>query len=176
MFKTSITSSGHSWNGNIRYPSSRPSENDGRENMSTIVSGFSTLHGALRAAERSWLRHLDDALCARQLSADQWAMLSNLSDRNGVTMSELAARSQLPPSSATRHADALAERGLIFRIAAEDDRRRILIGLTKRGVELMESVRAEELRAETELRKRMGARNYTELLRLLEAVAEVPAD
>ncbi|MBF6309348.1 transcriptional regulator, partial [Nocardia farcinica] len=38
------------------------------------------------------------------------------------------------------------------------------------------SVRAEELRAETELRKRMGARNYTELLRLLEAVAEVPAD
>ncbi|ATL65456.1 MarR family transcriptional regulator [Nocardia terpenica] len=144
--------------------------------MSTIVSGFSTLHGALRAAERSWLRHLDDALCARQLSADQWAMLSNLSDRNGVTMSELAARSQLPPSSATRHADALAERGLIFRIAAEDDRRRILIGLTKRGVELMESVRAEELRAETELRKRMGARNYTELLRLLEAVAEVPAD
>ncbi|QIS17468.1 MarR family winged helix-turn-helix transcriptional regulator [Nocardia terpenica] len=144
--------------------------------MSTIVSGFSTLHGALRAAERSWLRHLDDALCARQLSADQWAMLSNLSDRNGVTMSELAARSQLPPSSATRHADALAERGLIFRIAAEDDRRRILIGLTKRGVELMESVRTEELRAETELRKRMGARNYTELLRLLEAVAEVPAD
>lgn len=103
-------------------------------------------------------------------------MLSNLSDRNGVTMSELAARSQLPPSSATRHADALAERGLIFRIAAEDDRRRILIGLTKRGVELMESVRTEELRAETELRKRMGARNYTELLRLLEAVAEVPAD
>ncbi|MCM6772950.1 MarR family transcriptional regulator [Nocardia sp. CDC159] len=89
-------------------------------------------------------------------------------------MSELAARSQLPPSSATRHADALAERGLIFRIAAEDDRRRILIGLTKRGAELVESVRAEERRAEEDLRKRIGARNHTDLLRLLELVAEMP--
>ncbi len=101
-------------------------------------------------------------------------MLSKLSDQVGVTMSELAARSQLPPSSATRHADALAERGLIFRIAAEDDRRRILIGLTRRGAELVDSVRAEEARVEEELRKRIGARNHAELMRLLELVAEVP--
>ncbi|MQY19399.1 MarR family transcriptional regulator [Nocardia macrotermitis] len=142
--------------------------------MSTIVSGFSTLHGALRAAERGWLRHLETALSARRLSADHWAMLSNLSDEVGITMSELACRAQLPPSSATRHADALAERGLIFRIAAEDDRRRILIGLSKRGVEVVESVRTEERRAEEQLRKRIGARNQAELLRLLELVVQVP--
>jgi DNA-binding MarR family transcriptional regulator len=142
--------------------------------MSTIVSGFSTLHCALRAAERGWLRHLDAALCARRLSADQWAMLANLSDHSGITMTELAARAQLPPSSATRHADALADRGLIFRIAAEDDRRRILIGLSKRGAELVDSVRAEELRAEQELRRHIGARSHAELLRLLELVAEAP--
>jgi DNA-binding MarR family transcriptional regulator len=98
-----------------------------------------------------------------------------LSDQVGITMTELAARSQLPPSSATRHADALAERGLIFRVAAEGDRRRILIGLSKRGVELVESVRAEEMRVEEQLRKRIGGRNHTELLRLLELVAKVPA-
>ncbi|RMI29604.1 MarR family winged helix-turn-helix transcriptional regulator [Nocardia stercoris] len=142
--------------------------------MSTIASGLSTLHGALRAAERSWLRHLDAALGTRQLSADQWAMLSNLSTESGVTMSVLASKSQLPPSSATRHADALAERGLIFRIAAEDDRRRILIGLTKRGAELVESVQADEQQFEESLRKRIGARSHAELLRLLELVAEGP--
>uniref|UniRef100_UPI00245467BA MarR family transcriptional regulator n=1 Tax=Nocardia brasiliensis TaxID=37326 RepID=UPI00245467BA len=108
--------------------------------MTTIVSGYSTLHGALRAAERGWLRHLDAALCARQLTADQWSMLSNLSSETGITMSELAARSQLAPSSATRHADYLAERGLIFRLAAQDDRRRILIGLSRLGAELDASV------------------------------------
>jgi DNA-binding MarR family transcriptional regulator len=135
--------------------------------MTTIVSAYSTLHGALRAAERRWLGRLDVALCTRKLSADQWSMLSNLSGESGITMSELAARSQLPPSSATRHADFLAERGLIFRVGAEDDRRRILIGLSKLGVELVASVRAEEVRAEQELRRRIGARRYGELMRLL---------
>ncbi|WP_433681255.1 MarR family winged helix-turn-helix transcriptional regulator [Nocardia sp. CA-119907] len=139
--------------------------------MTTIVSGYSTLHGALRAAERRWLSHLDAALCARQLTADQWSMLSNLSTEFGVTMSELAARSQLPPSSATRHADALAERGLIFRVAAEDDRRRILIGLSRLGSDLVDSVRSEEVRAEQQLRSRIGARRYAELMRLLELVS-----
>ncbi|MGO4614115.1 MarR family winged helix-turn-helix transcriptional regulator [Nocardia sp. 2YAB30] len=142
--------------------------------MTTIVSGYSTLHGALRAAERGWLRHLDTALCARQLSADQWSMLSNLGDESGITMTELAARSQLAPSSATRHADYLAERGLIFRLAARDDRRRILIGLSKLGAELVAAVRAEEERAEQELCARIGARRYAELLRSLEFVSAVP--
>ncbi|MFI6042965.1 MarR family winged helix-turn-helix transcriptional regulator [Nocardia sp. NPDC051321] len=142
--------------------------------MTTIVSGYSTLHGALRAAERGWLRHLDAALCARQLTPDQWSMLSNLSSETGITMSELAARSQLAPSSATRHADYLAERGLIFRLAAQDDRRRILIGLSRLGAELVAAVRAEEARAEQELRSRIGARRYTELMRLLELVSANP--
>lgn len=101
-------------------------------------------------------------------------MLTNLSADNGITMSELAARSQLAPSSATRHADHLAERGLIFRVAASDDRRRILIGLSRRGVELVEEVRAEEVRAEAELRRRLGGDDYLELVRLLERVTEAP--
>ncbi|WP_405488529.1 MarR family winged helix-turn-helix transcriptional regulator [Nocardia sp. NBC_00511] len=142
--------------------------------MATILGGYSTLHGALRAAERSWLRHLDAALCARRLTADQWCMLTNLSAEIGITMSELAARAQLPPSSATRHADHLAERGLIFRIAAADDRRRILIGLSRRGEELVEEVRAEEVRAESELRRRLGGADYLDLVRLLERVAQEP--
>ncbi|MEV0763905.1 MarR family transcriptional regulator [Nocardia sp. NPDC050435] len=139
--------------------------------MTTIVGGHSTLHGALRAAERRWLRHLDEALCARRLSPDQWSMLCNLSSDSGITMSELAVRSQLAPSSATRHADYLAERGLIFRVAAEEDRRRILIGLSTLGAELVAAVRAEEMRAEQELRARLGARRYAELLRVLELIS-----
>ncbi|WP_067720977.1 MarR family winged helix-turn-helix transcriptional regulator [Nocardia yamanashiensis] len=144
--------------------------------MATILGGVSTLHGGLRAAERSWLRHLEAALCVRRLTADQWCMLANLSADTGITMSELATRAQLAPSSATRHADHLAERGLIFRVAAADDRRRILIGLSRRGAELVAEVRAEEMRAEAELRRRLGSDDYLELLRLLELVAEVPVD
>lgn len=101
-------------------------------------------------------------------------MLTNLSADIGITMSELATRAQLAPSSATRHADHLAERGLIFRVAAADDRRRILIGLSRRGEELVAEVRAEEARAEAEMRRSLGSDDYLELVRLLGRVAEAP--
>ncbi|MFC9892715.1 MarR family winged helix-turn-helix transcriptional regulator [Nocardia sp. NPDC127579] len=172
MSRISMVPSGLSPNGGIRYSSARSRRFlAGQETMTTIVGGQSTLHGALRAAERRWLCHLDEVLCARRLSPDQWTMLCNLSSDSGVTMSELASRAQLAPSSATRHADYLAERGLIFRVAAEDDRRRILIGLSALGVELVAAVRAEEARAEQELRERIGARRYGELLRVLELIS-----
>ncbi|WP_246023639.1 MarR family winged helix-turn-helix transcriptional regulator [Nocardia yunnanensis] len=117
---------------------------------------------------------MDAALCARRLTADQWCMLANLSGDVGITMSELAARTQLPPSSATRHADHLAERGYIFRVAAADDRRRILIGLSRRGEELVAEVRAEEARAEAQMRRSLGSDDYLELVRLLGRIAETP--
>ncbi len=89
-------------------------------------------------------------------------------------MSELASRSQLPPSSATRHADYLAARGLIYRVAAEEDRRRILIGLSNLGADLVAAVRIEETRAEQGLQSRLGARRFAELMRLLDLVAADP--
>ncbi|MET9210523.1 MULTISPECIES: MarR family winged helix-turn-helix transcriptional regulator [unclassified Nocardia] len=139
----------------------------------SIISGCSTLHGALRSAERNWVRQLESALSADNLTADHWAILSQLSTDDGMTMSELAAAARLAPSSATRHADHLAERGLIFRVAATDDRRRILIGLSSLGAKLVTKIRAEEQLAEEELRARLGARRYSELAAALSVIAEL---
>ncbi|MFE6924089.1 MarR family winged helix-turn-helix transcriptional regulator [Nocardia sp. NPDC057663] len=139
----------------------------------SIISGFSTLHGALRSAERNWVRQLESALSADNLTADHWAILSQLSTDDGMTMSELAAAARLAPSSATRHADHLAERGLIFRVAATDDRRRILIGLSSLGAKLVGRIRAEEQQAEDDLRARLGTRRYGELVAALSVIAEL---
>ncbi|MEU3011024.1 MarR family winged helix-turn-helix transcriptional regulator [Nocardia asteroides] len=139
----------------------------------SIINGCSTLHGALRSAERNWVRRLESALSADNLSADHWAILAQLSTDDGMTMSELAAAARLAPSSATRHADHLAERGLIFRVAATDDRRRILIGLSSLGARLVAKIRAQEQSAEEELRTRLGARRYNELVAALAVIADV---
>ncbi|MFE3545977.1 MarR family winged helix-turn-helix transcriptional regulator [Nocardia sp. NPDC059177] len=130
------------------------------------------MHAALRRAERNWVRRLESALSADNLSADHWAILSQLSTDEGITMSELAALARLAPSSATRHADHLAERGLIFRVAATDDRRRILIGLSSLGAKLVARIRAEEQIAEEELRARLGARRYGDLVTALGVIAQ----
>ncbi|WP_410874297.1 MarR family winged helix-turn-helix transcriptional regulator [Nocardia sp. A7] len=138
----------------------------------SIISGYSTLHCALRSAERNWVCRLESALTADNLTADHWAILSQLSTDDGMTMSELAAQARLAPSSATRHADNLAERGLIFRVAATDDRRRILIGLSSLGAKLVARIRAQEKLAEEELRSQLGIRRYGELLAALAVIAE----
>ncbi|MFD3507311.1 MarR family winged helix-turn-helix transcriptional regulator [Nocardia sp. NPDC058666] len=139
----------------------------------SIICGYSTLHGALRSAERNWVSRLESALTADNLTADHWAMLAQLSTDSGMTMSELAAAARLAPSSATRHADYLAERGLIFRVAATDDRRRILIGLSSLGAKLAAKIRAQEKLAEEQLRTRLGVRRYGELMAALSVVAEL---
>ncbi|MEV0335879.1 MULTISPECIES: MarR family transcriptional regulator [Nocardia] len=139
----------------------------------SIISGSSTLHGALRSAERNWVRRLESALSADNLTADHWAILSQLSTDDGMTMSELAAAARLAPSSATRHADYLAERGLIFRVAATDDRRRILIGLSGLGAKVVDRVRTQEQLAEDELRARLGVRRYGELAAALAVIADL---
>ena len=139
----------------------------------SIISGCSTLHGALRSAERNWVCRLESALSEHNLTADHWAILSQLSTDDGMTMSELAAHARLAPSSATRHADNLAERGLIFRVAATDDRRRILIGLSSLGAKLTTKIRAQEKLAEDQLRARLGVRRYGELVAALAVIAEL---
>lgn len=138
----------------------------------SIISGCSALHGALRSAERNWVCRLESALSADNLTDDHWAILSQLSTEHGMTMSELAANARLAPSSATRHADNLAERGLIFRVAATDDRRRILIGLSGLGAALVARIRTHEQLAEEELRARLGVRRYNELVAALAIIAE----
>ncbi|MFC4377160.1 MarR family winged helix-turn-helix transcriptional regulator [Nocardia halotolerans] len=138
----------------------------------SIISGCSTLHGALRAAERNWVCLLGAALSADNLTDDHWAILSQLSTEDGITMSELAAQARLAPSSATRHADHLAERGLIFRVAATDDRRRILIGLSSLGAKLVDRIRRQEQLAEEELRAALGIRRYNDLVASLAVIAD----
>ncbi|GGK59218.1 MarR family transcriptional regulator [Nocardia camponoti] len=139
----------------------------------SVVTGKPTLHSALRAAERQWIRQLDDALSADGLTADHWAILAQLSAEVGITMTELATRACVAPSSATRHADHLAERGLIFRVAATDDRRRILIGLSGLGAAVVDRIRLAESKAEGELRARLGARRFNELTTALDAMGEL---
>ena len=69
--------------------------------------------------------------------------------REQVTIGELAERLQIRHHSAVGLVDRLEEQGLVERKQDEEDRRQVLIGLTKKGVEVLESLASmhrEELR------------------------------
>lgn len=70
-------------------------------------------------------------------------------DRERITIGELAERLQVRHHSAVGLVNRLEEQGLVERKQGEEDKRRVLIGLTKKGKEVLESLASmhrEELR------------------------------
>lgn len=67
---------------------------------------------------------------------ERWRALALLADRSGHPMSEIARFVMLPSPSLTRLIDAMVADNLVHRRVDPDDRRRVLIHITPRGLAL----------------------------------------
>jgi DNA-binding MarR family transcriptional regulator len=71
-----------------------------------------------------------------------FALLAAQRHADGCTMSELAAETLLPPSTATSVVDRLVELGLVERLRGETgDRRQVVVRITPSGESLLDRVR-----------------------------------
>ncbi len=84
----------------------------------------------LRCALR---RNLEQELTDYGLSAPQWVILMKASHEPDLTAADLAKGLETDPGAMTRLLDRMEKKGLIRRVRAVDDRRRILIELSSRG-------------------------------------------
>jgi DNA-binding MarR family transcriptional regulator len=99
----------------------------------------SSLRQAILEARRL-TQHLSPILAAEHLSLEEWLVLDSLSEEDGLSMSELAANTLASNATLSRHVDSLSTRALVFREVAFQDRRRILVHLSKRGRALHETM------------------------------------
>ncbi len=110
--------------------------------------------GRPRASTRPLLSTLDavdravDTVVARLtanhgISRDQWRVLTLLADGGGHSMSEIAARTQMPSPSATRLVDAMTANALLYRRGDPLDRRRVLVYLSSTGQGLVTKLDAQ---------------------------------
>lgn len=86
-------------------------------------------------------------------------------------MSELARRTQLPASSATRSIDMLTTRGLVVRAVSASDRRQVIVGLSGAGRAVVGEAHDDELAVERQLREQLGDDRVDELVELLHQVS-----
>jgi DNA-binding MarR family transcriptional regulator len=77
------------------------------------------------------------------LSFAQYKLLFELYHLGDVTAGELAAAAALAPASASQMLDNLAGLGLIERVRSEQDRRNVVIRLTKQGTKQVAARRKE---------------------------------
>lgn len=101
------------------------------------------LLASFRFALRQFLRFSEDAAQEAGLTPQQHQALLAIKGypgRDRVTVGELAERLQVVHHSAVGLVDRLVAERLVMREAAEDDRRRVFVTLTRRGEDILEEL------------------------------------
>jgi DNA-binding MarR family transcriptional regulator len=96
---------------------------------------------AFRYSLRRFLRFSEEAVRPLGIEPQQHQALLAVEGFPGdgdVTLGELAEQLQIKPHSAVGLVNRMAEQGLMIRKSAKDDRRKVLVSVTRQGKELLE--------------------------------------
>ncbi len=110
-------------------------------------------------------------LAADEVSVEQWRALEYLAHGGPCTMSALGTVTTVSGASLTRLVDQLVERGLVYRDADANDRRRVLVHLSSRGRRKVRRLRPKVHEAEAEAMSGLTGDEREQLARLLRRMA-----
>jgi DNA-binding MarR family transcriptional regulator len=93
--------------------------------------------------QRSCILNLSTELNKGNVSFPQFFLLTYLSSEEYLTMSDIAKKMGHSTAAATGLVDRLEKLGYVERIHAAEDRRKIMVRITAKGVELVSKMRKE---------------------------------
>ena len=93
--------------------------------------------------QRSCILNLSSELNKGNVSFPQFFLLTYLSSEEYLTMSDIAKKMGHSTAAATGLVDRLEKLGYVERVHAAEDRRKIMVRITTKGVELVSRMRAE---------------------------------
>lgn len=93
--------------------------------------------------QRSCILNLSGQLNRGKISFPQFFLLAYLSSEESLTMSDIAKKMGHSTAAATGLVDRLEKLAYVERIHAAEDRRKILVRITQKGVELVAKMRRE---------------------------------
>jgi len=116
-----------------------------------------------------------DAICCRELTYNQWALLRLICEKGGgggLPMGIIAQRLGVTPGGATRCAEPLVGRGLLERRMRPGDRRVCCLMPTPRGIALRHEITAECAERERALLSRLPAEDREPIVWAIERLAQ----
>lgn len=126
----------------------------------------------LRAREAVMSR-FRPVLARHDLSEQQWRVVRVLGEVDSLEAREVAERACILAPSLSRILKALEERGLVTRRTDSRDRRRLVLSITPRGVELLAAITHEASTGYAEFVEQFGADRVDELLGMLADLADL---
>lgn len=101
-----------------------------------------SIAGLLTLAQRRLTRDLAARLAEEGTGVDQWRVMRALADGEGATMGKLAEHLLIAQPTLTRLMDGLVDAGLVYRRQSTPDRRRVVVYLSRRGRQKLETLDA----------------------------------
>lgn len=124
-------------------------------------------------AREAVLAPLRPILRDHNITEPQWRVLRVINERTATDATGLAEVGLLHAPSVTRILKELEERGLVVREPDPDDRRRMVIGLSAAGREVIKSTARPMVRILREYSERFGADRLERLMNELQALSAV---
>ncbi|WP_211332550.1 MarR family winged helix-turn-helix transcriptional regulator [Nocardioides aurantiacus] len=110
--------------------------------MTTATALPPSLVDRLTTLQRHAARGLTAVLAEDGCTLDQWRVLRALGDGEGHTMGGLAQGLQVAAPTLTRVTDTLADAALVYRRQTGEDRRRVLLHLSRQGRRRLDGLEA----------------------------------
>ena len=93
--------------------------------------------------QRSFLLNLSKELNKGNVSFPQFFLLGYLANEDFLTMTDISKKMGHSTAAATGLVDRLEKLGYVQRLHAQDDRRKVMVQITRKGIDLVERIREE---------------------------------
>ena len=93
--------------------------------------------------QRCFVQHLSEELSRGQVSFPQFFLLGHIASSESLSMTEIADKMAHTTAAATGLVDRLENLGYVQRMHASDDRRKVLVRITPKGVNLVGRIRQD---------------------------------
>lgn len=105
--------------------------------------GVERLAELIMSLQRCFILHLSEELSRGQVSFAQFFLLGHIATHDSLSMSEVADKMNHSTAAATGLVDRLENLGYVQRMHAPNDRRKVLVKITTKGADLVDSIKQD---------------------------------
>ena len=113
------------------------------EQQKSVRKDASRLADFIMFTQRSFLLNLSKELNKGNVSFAQFFLLGYLAKEEFLTMTDISKKMGHSTAAATGLVDRLEKLGYVQRVHASDDRRKVMVQVTKKGIELVGKMRED---------------------------------
>lgn len=121
------------------------------DNKTTIRKDAGKLADFIMFTQRSFLLNLSKELNKGSVSYAQFFLLGYLANENFLTMTDISRKMGHSTAAATGLVDRLEKLGYVQRLHASEDRRKVMVQITRKGIELVDRIREDIVSSLVEL-------------------------